>query len=109
MELELRLGGLTEEVREAVADVQLVDLGTADAPGGPTVTTAASFTVSPTSPSARIWVDLPAPGGYEPGVVVRVRGRTARGERVEFLNTGTTPLPGRPVGAAVPVVLSRIT
>jgi hypothetical protein len=63
--------------------------------------------VSPASPSVRITVDLPTNGGYEPGLLVRVRGRTAHEGRVEFFNTGATPLHGGPDGP-VQVVLSRI-
>ena len=107
MELELRFDGLTDEVVDAEVAVQIRDLGVADAPPEPTVATAPSFSVSPDRPSVRVTVDLPTDGGYTPGLLVRVRGRTAADGRVEFFNTGATPLPGNPAGP-VQVVLSRI-
>jgi hypothetical protein len=108
MDLELRFDGLAEEVVDAEAEVQVLDLGMADAPPDPTVATAPSFSVSPDHPSVRVTVDLPAAGsGYEPGLLVRVRGRTAGDGRIEFFNTAATPLPG-PVTGPVRVVLSRI-
>lgn len=109
MELELRFDGLEEDVVDAHAEVQVQDLGVADAPADPTVATAPSFSVSPARPTVRVTVDLPSgEGTYEPGLVVHVRGRTARDERVEFFNTTATPLTTRPDGP-VQVVLSRIT
>ena len=108
MDLELHVDGLAEEVVDAVADVQLVDLATPDAPGGGTVTSAA-FALSPARAVVRIAVQPPAPDdAYEPGVVVRVRGRTGRGDRISFLNTSSTALASQP-GGPVRVVLHRIT
>ena len=108
MELELRFDGLAEEVVDAQVEVQVQDLGMADAPADPVVATAPSFAVSRARPSVRVTVDVPAgKGAYEPGLLVHVRGRTAGDERVEFFNTSTTPLTGRPDGP-VQVVLSRI-
>ena len=108
MELELRFIGLVEDVIDAQAEVQVQDLGTADAPADPTVATLPSFSVSPARPSVRVEVDVPTGGGaYEPGLLVHVRGRTAGDERVEFFNTSATPVTGRP-GGPVQVVLSRI-
>ncbi|TFV86954.1 hypothetical protein [Blastococcus sp. CT_GayMR16] len=109
MELELRFDGLSEDVVDAQVDVQVLDLGMADAPADSAVAHVPSFSVSPARPSVRVTVDLPAAeGAYEPGLLVRVRGRTARDERVEFFNTSTTPLTTRP-DRPVQVVLSRIT
>jgi len=106
MELELRFDGLAEDVVDAQADVQVLDLGMADAPPDPSVATVRPFSVSPDRPSVRVTVDLPAaPGGYEPGLAVRVRGRTAADAPIEFFNTRTTPLTDGPVQ----VVLSRIS
>jgi hypothetical protein len=107
MDLELRFDGLAEDVVDAEAEVQVLDLGTADAPPDPTVATVPPFSVSPDRPSVRVTVDLPAGTGYEPGLLVRVRGRTAGDGRVEFFNTAATPLPG-PATGPVRVVLSRI-
>jgi hypothetical protein len=107
MELELRFVGLAEAVVDARVDVQVQDLGLADAPPEPTVATAPPFSVSPDSPSVRVTVDLPTDGGYAPGLLVRVRGRTADDAQIEFFNTGGTPLHGGPAGP-VQVVLSRI-
>ena len=107
MELELRFDGLADEVVEAEVDVQVQDLGVADAPPEPTVATAPAFRVSPGHPSVRVTVDVPSDGGYAPGLLVRVRGRTADDGRIEFFNTGATPLHGGPPGP-VQVVLSRI-
>ena len=109
MDLELRFDGLAEEVLDAVAEVQVDDLAMADAPAGPGRTTSGAFTVSPERPTVRLSVDLEdRPRGYEPGLLVTVRGRTADGRRVEFLNTAATRLPG-PGGAPVAVALSRIS
>jgi hypothetical protein len=109
MELELRFDGLVEDVVDAQADVQIQDLGMADVPADPTVATVPSFSVSAERPSVRVTVDLPGGEGvYEPGLIVRVRGRTARDERVEFFNTSATPVSTRP-DVPVQVVLSRIT
>jgi hypothetical protein len=108
MELELRFEGLAEDVIDAVADVQLVDLAMADVPGGLATTTSPTPPVSPDRPTASVTVELPVSGGaYEPGLVVHVRGRTPAGERIEFLNTRTTPGPG-PADRPVRVVLTRI-
>lgn len=105
MDLDLRFDGLTEDVLDAVADVQIDDLAMADAPSGPDRTTSAPFTVSPDRPSVRLSVDVEdRAGSYEPGVVVSVRGRTADGRSVEFLNTAATRLPvtgDRPVSVAL--------
>jgi hypothetical protein len=109
MELELRFDGLAEDVVDARAEVQVQDLGIADAPADPAVATVPSFSVSPARPSIRVTVDLPSgEGAYEPGLLVHVRGRTAGDERIEFFNTSATPLTTRPDGP-VQVVLSRIT
>ena len=107
MELELRFDGLVEELLDAEVDVQIQDLALADAPPEPTVTTASHLCVTPDHPSARITLDLPADGGHEPGLLVRVRGRTTSAGPVEFFNTGATPMRGGPSGP-VHVVLSRI-
>ena len=105
MELELRFDGLAEDVVDARVDVQVQDLAMADAPPDPTVATAPSFSVSAAHPSVRVSVDLPAGPGHDPGLLVRVRGRTAGDGRVEFFNTGATRLAPR---GPVRVVLSRI-
>ena len=108
MELELRFDGLAEDVVEARADVQLLDLGIADAPPDTPAATAPSFSVSSDHPHRRVVVDVPGgEGAYEPGLVVRVRGRTAQNEAVEFFNTSATPVTAASEGP-VRVVLSRI-
>jgi hypothetical protein len=109
MDLDLRFDGLTEDVLDAVADVRIDDLAMADAPSGPDRTTSAPFTVSPDRPSLRLSVEVrERAGAYEPGLIVTVRGRTADGRRVEFLNTAATRLPGTGEGP-VRVALSRIS
>jgi uncharacterized lipoprotein YbaY len=108
MELELHFDDLAVDVIDAQVDVQVLDLDMADAPADPHVATPASFTVSPERPSIRVTVDLPAATtAYEPGLAVRVRGRTRGDGRIEFFNTRATPLPGRTRGP-VHVLLSRI-
>jgi len=108
MELALLFDGLGEEVLDAVVDVRLADLAVADAPSTGPAATAADITVSPGRPTARVSVDLPVrPGTYEPGLLVRVRGRTARDDRVEFFNTRSTPVTDQSEGP-VRVLLSRI-
>ena len=105
MELELRFDGLAEDVVDARVDVQLLDLGIADAPADTPAATAPSFSVSPARPTVRVVLDVPGgEGAYEPGLVVRVRGRTAQDEAVEFFNTSATPVTDGPIQ----VVLSRI-
>jgi hypothetical protein len=106
MELELRFEGLAEDLVDAEVDVQVQDLGVADAPPEP-VAAVPPISVSAAFPSVRITVALATDSGYEPGLLVRVRGRTADGGRIEFSNTGATPLHGGPAGP-VQVVLSRI-
>jgi hypothetical protein len=108
MELELRFEGLAEDLVDAEVDVQVQDLGVADAPPEPSVAAVPPISVSAASPSVRITVDLATDGGYEPGLLVRVRGRTADGGRMEFSNTGATPLHGGPAGP-VQVLLARIS
>jgi hypothetical protein len=109
MELELRFDGLGEDVVDAEVEVQVLDLAMADAPPDPAVATVPSVSVASASPTVRVTVDLPAgSAGYEPGLLVRVRGRTASDSRVQFLNTGATPLTG-PAAGPVQVVLTRIT
>src|SRR5689334_23049967 len=107
MELELRFDGLAEDLLDAEVDVQIQDLGIADAPPGPSVASARQVSVSADHPSVRVTVGLPAVGGYEPGLLVRVRGRTAGHGPIEFFNTGATPLHDGTAGP-VQVVLSRI-
>jgi hypothetical protein len=107
MELELRFEGLSEELVDAEVDVQVQDLGVADAPPRPRVATVQSISASPAAPTVAIAVDLPTDGGYEPGLLVRVRGRTADGGRIEFFNTSATRVHGGPTGP-VQVVLFRI-
>ena len=107
MELELRFEGLSEDLVDAEVDVQVQDLGVADAPPDPRAATVPSVSVSPAAPSVRITGRPADERGYEPGLLVRVRGRTADDARIEFFNTGATPLTGGPAGP-VPVVLSRI-
>ena len=84
MELELRFEGLVEDLVDAEVDVQVQDLGVADAPPAPRVAAVPAISVSPAAPTVAITTDLPTDGGYEPGVLVRVRGRTADGGRIEF-------------------------
>lgn len=107
MELEFRFDGLVDDLEDAVADVQVGDLGVADSPHVVGRVSVGPFPVSSSRPSVRMAVDLPSVAGtYEPGLVVRVRGRSG-GHDVEFFNISETPLPDRPQ-APVPVVLSRI-
>jgi uncharacterized lipoprotein YbaY len=108
MELELLFDGLGDEVLDAVVDVRLADVAVADAPSSGPTATAGDITVSPAHPTARVSVDLPVrPGMYEPGLLVRVRGRTAHDDRVEFFNTSSTPVTDQSQGP-VRVLLSRI-
>jgi uncharacterized lipoprotein YbaY len=107
MDLELLFDGLDDEVLDAVVDVRVADLGVADAPADGDTATAGRFTVSPASPTALISVDLPVRSAmYEPGLLVRVRGRTADDARIEFFTTSTTPVAGGE--GPVRVLLSRI-
>jgi hypothetical protein len=109
MELELRFDGLGEDVVDAEVEVQVLDLAMADAPPEPAVARVPSVSVASASPTVRVTIDLPTDGaGYEPGLLVRVRGRTASDSRVQFFNTGATPVTDRAAGP-VQVVLSRIT
>ncbi|HLM05300.1 MAG TPA: hypothetical protein VK402_08965 [Blastococcus sp.] len=108
MDLDLRFDGLPGDVVDAEVQVRVLDLAMADAPADTATATAPRFSVSEADPAVRVTVDLPtADAGYEPGLLVRVRGRTAGDELVEFLNTGATPLTG-PSAGPVQVVLSRI-
>jgi len=109
MDLELRFEGLDDDVLDGVVDVRVADLAMADASSeGPTAT-AGDITASPASPTVRVSVDLPVRDGtYEPGLLVRVRGRTANDTRIEFFNTSTTPVTDQSEGP-VRVRLSRIT
>ena len=107
MDLELLFDGLDADLLDAVVDVRVADLGVADAPAdGPAAT--AELTVPPGRPAARVSVDLPIGGGmYEPGLLVRVRGRTADDAPVEFFSTSSTPVTEQSEGP-VRVLLSRI-
>jgi hypothetical protein len=109
VDLELLFDGLDDDVLDGVVDVRVADLAVADAPSeGPTAT-AADITASPANPTARVTVDLPVRAGtYEPGLLVRVRGRTADDARIEFFNTSTTPVTAGSEGP-VRVRLTRIT
>jgi hypothetical protein len=108
VELELLFGDLTDDVLDAVVDVRVADLAVADAPSTGGTATAGSITVTPARPTARVSVDLPVGGGmYEPGLLVRVRGRTAADDRIEFFNTSSTPVTDQSEGP-VRVLLSRI-
>ena len=108
MDLELRFDGLQDDLTDAVLDVLVDDIAMADAAAdGPTATLPA-LSVSPGRPTVRVSVDLPADlPGSRPGLLVRVRGRTARDERIEFFNMTATPA-GTASGGPVPVVLTRI-
>ena len=68
MELELRFDGLAEDVVDAEIQIQVQDLGIADAPPDPTVSTVPKVSVSRAHPSIRVTVDLPTAPGYEPGL-----------------------------------------
>jgi hypothetical protein len=107
MELEFRFDDLVGDLEDAVADVQVRDLGVADSPRAVGRVSVGPFLVSSVHPSVRVAVDLPpVTGTYEPGLVVRVRGRCGDGE-AEFFNIEETPLPEHP-DVTVQVVLSRI-
>lgn len=94
MEIELHFDGLDDDVVDAVALVQFEDLATAgEPPGRLGATEVGPFAVSSADPSVRLHVDLPdAPTTFEPGLVVRVRARTADGTAQEFFNTTATHL-----------------
>lgn len=93
MELELVFDGLDADVLDGVVDVRIADLGVADAPAEGPAATAADLTVTAGHPAARLSVDLPVGGDlYEPGLLVRVRGRTPAGTRIEFFTTRATPV-----------------
>jgi uncharacterized lipoprotein YbaY len=109
MDLELLFDGLDDDVLDAVVDVRVADLAVADAPGDRATATAGDITVSRAHPTVRVSVDLPVRGDmYEPGLLVRVRGRAADDGRIEFFNTSMTPVTDRSEGP-VRVLLSRIT
>ena len=107
MDLELHFDGLDTDLVDAVVDVRVADLAVADAPAdGPTAT--ADVSVAAARPTARVSVDLPLGGAmYEPGLLVRVRGRAADDARIEFLNTVSTPVTEQAEGR-LRVRLSRI-
>jgi hypothetical protein len=108
MELELLFDGLDADVLDAVVDVRVADLAVADAAAGGPAATSAAPPVTPASPTARVSVDLPVGGAmYEPGLLVRVRGRTADHGRIEFFTTSATPVTA-PSEGPVRVLLSRI-
>ena len=108
MALELRFEGLAEDVLDAVLDLAVDDLAMAGVLPDPFRATADRFAVFPDEPHLRLRVDLPAgAGGYEPGLVVHVRGRTADGRPVEFFTSAATALPATDAWP-VPVALSRI-
>jgi hypothetical protein len=108
MDLELRFEALAEDLLDAVVDIGVDDLAMAGAPPDPFRATAGRFAVSAHEPCVRLRVDLSgAAAGYEPGLVVHVRGRTADGRLVEFFNTAATALPRTGAGP-VRVALSRI-
>lgn len=107
MDLELRFDGLDADVLDAVVDVRVADLRIADAPAGGPAATSSGLSVTADHPTARVTLDLPVDGGmYEPGLLVRVRGRTPDGARVEFFTTSATPATA--ADGPVPVLLSRI-
>lgn len=108
MDLELRFEGLAEDLLDAVVDIGVDDLAMAGVLPEPFRAHADRFAVSPSEPCVRLRVDLSGTArGYEPGLVVHVRGRTADGRPVEFFNTAATALP-RTGGGPVRVALSRI-
>jgi hypothetical protein len=107
MDLELFFDGLDADVLDGVVDVRVADLAVADAPAaGPAAT--ADLTLTPCRPTARVSVDLPIGRGmYQPGLLVRVRGRTSDDARIEYFTTSATPVT-EPSGGPVRVLLSRI-
>jgi len=108
MVLKLHFGGLEDDVLDAVVDGRVADLGVADAPADGPAATSSDLTVRAARPTARVTLDLPVGGGmYEPGLLVRVRGRTADDARVEFFTTSATPV-AEPSAGPVRVRLSRI-
>ncbi|MGY1802430.1 hypothetical protein ACI78T_04015 [Blastococcus sp. SYSU D00922] len=108
MDLELLFDGVDDDVLDAVVDVRVADLAVADAPAEGPAATSSDLTVTAARPTARVTLDLPVGGGmYEPGLLVRVRGRTADDARVEFFTTSATPVAERSAGP-VRVRLSRI-
>jgi hypothetical protein len=108
MDLELLFEGLRDEVHGVVVDVRVADLGIADAPADGATASATAPTVSPDRPAVLVSLDLPVrQGTYEPGLLVRVRGRTADDGPIEFLSTAATPVSEASDGP-VRVLLSRI-
>lgn len=108
MDLELLFDGLDADLLDAVVDVRVADLAVADGAAGGAGASSADLTVSPARPSARISLDLPVGEAmYEPGLLVRVRGRTPDDGRIEFFTTGATPVTA-PSEGPVRVLLSRI-
>jgi hypothetical protein len=107
MDLELLFDGLDDDVLDAVVDVRVADLAVADAPADGPAATSSDLTVTPARPTARVTLDLPVGGMYEPGLLVRVRGRTADDARIEFFTTSATPV-AEPSAGPVRVRLSRI-
>lgn len=106
MELELHFDGLVDDVVDAVALVQVEDLAMADQPLGQAGTTEVGpFKISSADPSVRLPFEAPDAGAAdEPGLVVRVRGRTTDGVALEFFNTTATRLrPGATGRVRVPL------
>jgi len=108
MDLELFFSGLTADLVDGVVDVRVADLGVADAPADGPSAGSTGLTVMSANPTARISLDLPVGGDmYEPGLLVRVRGRAPDDGRIEFFSTSATPATASPEGP-VRVLLSRI-
>ncbi|SOD97897.1 hypothetical protein [Blastococcus haudaquaticus] len=108
MDLELFFEGLDADLLDAVVDVRVADLAVADAPADGPGASSGELRVSSARPSARISLDLPVGDAmYEPGLLVRVRGRTPDDGRIEFFTTSATPVTA-PSKGPVRVLLSRI-
>ena len=108
MDLVLLFDGLDVDLLDAVADVRVADLAVADGAAEGPAAVSAGLAVTRARPSARISLDLPVGSRlYEPGLLVRVRGRTPDDGRIEFFTTSATPVTA-PSEGPVQVLLSRI-
>lgn len=109
MKIEFAFDSVPDEIKDAIATIQIEDQSEADAPIPRLFST--SLELPPlrrSQPTVTVEVDLPvAIASQDLSLVVRVQARTPNNQPIEFLNTTTTPLPTKP-DATVQVTLSRI-
>ncbi|PSB20494.1 hypothetical protein C7B76_06055 [filamentous cyanobacterium CCP2] len=113
MKIELVFPNLSNDIKDAIADIHIENQSEADAPSlRITSKRIGPFTVSKSQPSFITNLDLNLdqniPSNVEDlSLLVRVKSRTADEQPIEFLNTTTTSLPKNP-SASLRIVLSRI-